>query len=181
MTAIRPHAIWGPGDTQLVGRIVERARDGRLFVVAGGRALIDTTYVDNAADALVVAAEQLTPDGPLAGRAFVVTNGEPLPLRTLLEQICAAAGVPPPARDLPLGVARGMAAAAERLWARAPPGRRAAGNALSRRPARPRALVRSAPVSRRHGLAAGGLDRRGHAPVGGVLPRRAGALAFRRA
>jgi len=122
VTAIRPHAIWGPGDTQLVGRIVERARAGRLFVVAGGRALIDTTYVDNAADALVVSAEQLTPDGPLAGRAFVVTNGEPLPLRSLLEQICVAAGVPPPARDLPLGVARGMAAAAERLWARARPG-----------------------------------------------------------
>ena len=57
VTAIRPHAIWGPGDTQLVGRIVERAREGRLFVVAGGRALIDTTYVDNAADALVAAVD----------------------------------------------------------------------------------------------------------------------------
>ena len=37
VTAIRPHAIWGPGDTQLVGRIVERARAGRLFVVGGGQ------------------------------------------------------------------------------------------------------------------------------------------------
>lgn len=122
VTAIRPHAIWGPGDTQLVGRIVERARAGRLFVVGGGTALIDTTYVDNAADALVAAAEQLTPEGALAGNAFVVSNGEPLPLRHLLEQICTAAGVPPPARDLPLGVARGLAAAAERVWARARPG-----------------------------------------------------------
>ncbi len=122
VTAIRPHAIWGPGDTQLVGRIVERARAGRLFVVGGGRALIDTTYVDNAAAALVVAAEQLTPAGALAGRAFVVSNGEPLPLRSLLELICAAAGVPPPARDLPLGLARGLAGVAERLWARARPG-----------------------------------------------------------
>ncbi len=122
VSAIRPHAIWGPGDTQLVGRIVERARAGRLFVVGGGRALIDTTYVDNAADALVVATEQLAPGGRLAGRAFVVSNGEPLPLRTLLEQICAAAGVPPPARDLPLGLARGMASAVERLWGRARPG-----------------------------------------------------------
>ena len=121
VTAIRPHVIWGPGDTQLVGRIVERARAGRLFVVGGGRALIDTTYVDNAADAVAIAAEQLTPGGPLAGRAFVVSNGEPLPLRHLLEQICAAAGVPPPARDLPLGIARGLAAAAERLWGRAWP------------------------------------------------------------
>ena len=121
VTAIRPHVVWGPGDTQLVGRIVERARAGRLFVVAGGRALIDTTYVDNAADALVVAAEQLTPESALAGRAFVVSNGEPLPVRSLLEQICAAAGAPPPRRDLPLGLARTMAAAAERLWSRTRP------------------------------------------------------------
>jgi nucleoside-diphosphate-sugar epimerase len=120
-TAIRPHAIWGPGDTQLVGRIVERAREGRLFLVAGGRALIDTTYVDNAADALVAAVEQLTPGGALAGMAFVVSNGEPLPVRSLLEQLCAAAGVPPPQRDLPLGAARAMAAAAERLWVRTKP------------------------------------------------------------
>ena len=121
VTAIRPHAIWGPGDTQLVGRIVERARAGRLFVVAGGRALIDTTYVDNAADALVAAAEQLTATGALAGRAFVVSNGEPLPVRVLLERICAAAGVPPPRRDLPLGVARLLAGAAERVWGRSRP------------------------------------------------------------
>jgi 2-alkyl-3-oxoalkanoate reductase len=122
VTAVRPHVVWGPGDTQLIGRIVERARTGRLFLVAGGRALIDTTYVDNAAGALVTAAEQLAAGGPLAGRAFVVSNGEPLPVRSLLEQICAAAGVPPPRKDIPLGPARVLAGAAERAWASARPG-----------------------------------------------------------
>jgi len=122
VTAIRPHAIWGPGDTQLIGRIVERARAGRLFVVGGGTALIDTTYVDNAADALVAAIEQLTPESGLAGRAFVVSNGEPLPVRVLLERICEAAAVPPPKHDLPLPLARGLAGAVERLWTRARPG-----------------------------------------------------------
>ncbi len=121
VTAIRPHAIWGPADTQLIGRIVERARAGRLFVVEGGTALIDTTYVDNAADALVAAVEHLTPGSKLAGRAFVISNGEPLPVRVLLERICEAAGVPPPKRDVPLPLARGMAGAVERLWARARP------------------------------------------------------------
>ena len=118
VTAIRPHAIWGPGDTQLIGRIVERARAGRLFVIDGGRALIDTTYVDNAADALVLVAEQLTAGGELAGRAFVVSNGEPLPVRVLLERICAAAAAPPPRRDVPLWLARRMAGTAERVWTR---------------------------------------------------------------
>lgn len=53
VTAIRPHLVWGPGDTQLVGRIAERARTGRLALVDDGSALVDTTYVDNAADAMV--------------------------------------------------------------------------------------------------------------------------------
>ncbi len=118
VTAIRPHAIWGPADTQLVGRIVERARAGRLFLVDGGRALIDTTYVDNAADALVMAAEQLDQGGGLAGSAFVVSNGEPLPVRVLLELICVAAGVQPPKRDIPLWLARGLAGVAERASTR---------------------------------------------------------------
>ncbi len=123
VTAIRPHAIWGPGDTQLVGRIVDRARSGRLFLVGGGRALIDTTYVDNAADALVAATEQLTVGGPLDGRAFVVSNGEPLPVRVLLERICAAAGVPPPRRNAPRWLARRAAGGVELAWTRAHPGK----------------------------------------------------------
>ena len=58
VVAIRPHLIWGPGDTQLVGRIVDRARAGRLAIVGSGASLIDTTYIDNAADALVAALDQ---------------------------------------------------------------------------------------------------------------------------
>ncbi len=50
VVAIRPHLVWGPGDTQLVGRIVERAPGGRLALVGGGRALVDTTYIDNAVE-----------------------------------------------------------------------------------------------------------------------------------
>ena len=55
--AVRPHLVWGPGDTQLVARIVARARAGRLPVLGSGAALIDTTYVDNAATALVAAVD----------------------------------------------------------------------------------------------------------------------------
>lgn len=115
-TAIRPHLVWGPGDTQLVGRILERARSGRLVLVAGGTALVDTTYVTNAADAVVAATERIIDAGRALRRPLVVSNGEPRPIRELAERICRAAGVPFAPRSVPLPVARAAGAVAERLW-----------------------------------------------------------------
>lgn len=118
VVAIRPHLVWGPGDTQLVGRIVERARSGRLALVGSGTALVDTTWVDNAADALVAAADRiLEADTPLAGRALVVSNGEPRTVHELVTRIASAAGVGHrriPHVPTPLAVTVG--AVAERLW-----------------------------------------------------------------
>ncbi len=111
--AIRPHLIWGPGDTQLVGRILERARSGRLALVGGGRALIDTTYIDNAVDAVVAAVDR-APEGH--GQAFVVSNGEPRTVAELVERICAAGGVSAPARSVPRPVAWTGGALAEGVW-----------------------------------------------------------------
>lgn len=111
--AVRPHLVWGPGDTQLVGRIVERARQGRLALVAGGRPLIDTTYLDNAADALVAALDRAEAG---RGKAFIVSNGEPRTVTELFEQICAAAGEKPPTRSVPRGAAWLGGAAAEGVW-----------------------------------------------------------------
>lgn len=93
IVAIRPHLVWGPGDTQLVGRIVERARTGRLALVGGGTALIDTTYIDGAAAALVAALDAVGTTSRCNGRAYVVSNGEPRPIRELVLGICAAAGM----------------------------------------------------------------------------------------
>ncbi|BBE23052.1 hypothetical protein MN0502_19350 [Arthrobacter sp. MN05-02] len=59
VAAVRPHIVWGPGDTQLVERVVDRARRGRLPLLDGGTALIDTTYVDNAASAIVACLDRI--------------------------------------------------------------------------------------------------------------------------
>lgn len=111
--ALRPHLVWGPGDTQLVGRIVARAAAGRLALVSGGRALIDTTYLDNAADALVAGVDQAEAGH---GRALVISNGEPRTVAELFERICAAAGVRPPSRSVPRPVAWVGGAVAEGTW-----------------------------------------------------------------
>lgn len=91
--ALRPHLVWGPGDTQLVGRIVERAQQGRLVLVNKGNAVVDSTYIDNVADALVAAAERIGIQENLDGRSLVVSNGEPRTVASLVESICTAAGV----------------------------------------------------------------------------------------
>lgn len=122
VVAVRPHLVWGPGDTQLVGRIVERAAAGRLALVGGGQALVDTLYVDNAADALLAALDRVEPGAACSGRAYVVANGEPRPIRELVAGICAAAGVPFAPREVPLGAARLVGSAFERLWPRLRPG-----------------------------------------------------------
>lgn len=116
VVAIRPHLVWGPGDAQLVGRVVERAAAGRLALVGGGRALVDTTYVDNAVDALIAALDAAGPGAPCSGRAYVIANGEPRPIRELVAGICRAAGVPFEPRDVPLRAARAIGALVERLW-----------------------------------------------------------------
>jgi len=121
VVAIRPHLVWGPGDTQLVGRIVERARAGRLALVGGGTALIDTTYLDNAASALVAALDAAVPGAACVGKAYVIANGEPRPIRELIAGILRAAGVEATPRDVPLRVATGVGAVVERVWARIRP------------------------------------------------------------
>lgn len=111
--AVRPHLIWGAADTQLVAPILERARAGRLPLIAGGTALIDTLYVDNAVSALVAAIDAC---GPVHGEALVVTNGEPRPVGEILARICQAAGVPGPRRRIPLAVAATVGSIVETGW-----------------------------------------------------------------
>ncbi len=110
--AIRPHLVWGPGDTQLVGRVAARARAGRLPLLGTGTALIDTTYVTNAVDALVAAV-----DARAHGMALVVSNGEPRPVSEVLAAVCRAVGAPPPTRRVPRTVGLGAGALIDGVWA----------------------------------------------------------------
>jgi 2-alkyl-3-oxoalkanoate reductase len=118
VVAVRPHLVWGPGDTQLVGRIVTAAKRGRLPLIGGGRALVDTTYVDNATEALVAALDAVQPGSQVSGRAYLVANGEPRPVRDLLLGICHAMGVHPRVVPIPASVARVAGSVVERVWPR---------------------------------------------------------------
>ncbi|GAA1721682.1 NAD-dependent epimerase/dehydratase family protein [Isoptericola hypogeus] len=118
VVAVRPHLVWGPGDTQLVERVVDRAARGRLPLLGHGAALIDSTYVDNAADGIVAALDRAE---DVHGRAYVLTNGEPRTVADLLGGICRAAGVRPPAWRVPAGLARTAGGLVEAAWRVRPP------------------------------------------------------------
>lgn len=114
--ALRPRLIWGPGDNHLLPRLVARARAGRLRLVGDGGNRIDTTYVDNAAQAHFDAFAQLAPGAACAGRAYFISNGEPRTMRETVNALLAAAGAPPVTKSLPLPLAYAAGALCEGLW-----------------------------------------------------------------
>ena len=114
--ALRPHLIWGPRDNHLVPRLVERSHNGQLRLLGKGEVLVDSVYVDNAADAHLLAAEKLTPTSKIQGQAYFITNHEPLPIGELLNRILAAAQAPPVTKQIPAALAYGVGACLETAY-----------------------------------------------------------------
>ena len=78
--AIRPHLVWGPGDPHLIPRLVARGKARKLKQVGNGQNMVDISYIDNVADAHVLAAENLHSDASAAGNAYFISQGEPVSL-----------------------------------------------------------------------------------------------------
>jgi nucleoside-diphosphate-sugar epimerase len=114
--ALRPHLIWGPRDTQLVPRLIDRARRGRLRRVGDGANLVDTVYVENAATAHLLAADALKPGSPAAGRAYFVTQGEPVNCWQWIDEILAQAGLPAVKKRISYAAARRAGAVLEAAY-----------------------------------------------------------------
>lgn len=113
---LRPRLIWGPEDTNLVPQLVARARAGRLRLVGDGSNLVDTVYIDNAVDAHLLAADCLEPGASCAGRPYFISNGEPWPMKKIINGILGAAGLPPEERSVPLKAALVAGAVFENIY-----------------------------------------------------------------
>lgn len=103
--ALRPHLIWGPRDRHLVPRLLARARSGRLRRIGDGSNLIDQVYVANAAAAHLQAADALKDGSPVSGRAYFISQGEPVNCWRWIDQILALAGLPPVRKSISLPAA----------------------------------------------------------------------------
>lgn len=114
--SLRPRLIWGVGDNQLLPRLVERAKAGRLRLIGGGHNRIDTTYIENAAQAHFDAFAALQPGAPCAGKAYFISNGEPKPAREIVNSLLRAVGAPTVEKTLPFAAAYAIGAICEAAW-----------------------------------------------------------------
>jgi nucleoside-diphosphate-sugar epimerase len=114
--ALRPHLIWGPRDQHLIPRLLERARTGQLRYVGDRTNLIDAVYVENAAAAHLQAADKLLTGSAVAGKAYFITNGEPVNCWNWIDELLALASLPPVKRGISTRGAYVAGAALEGLW-----------------------------------------------------------------
>ncbi|HTU25343.1 MAG TPA: NAD-dependent epimerase/dehydratase family protein [Pirellulales bacterium] len=113
--ALRPHLIWGPRDHHLVPRLLARARAGRLRRVGDGTNRIDMVYVENAAAAHLLAAEALAA-GRAGGKAYYISQGEPVNCWQWIDELLALAGLQPVKRSISFGSAWRVGAACEAIY-----------------------------------------------------------------
>jgi len=114
--ALRPHLIWGPGDNHLIPRIVDRARKGRLRIVGEGDNLVDIVHVVNAAEAQVLAQYALDNRPEATGRAFFISQGEPVRIWDWLNDLLTGLSIPRVERKMPMKTAYRLGAVAEAIW-----------------------------------------------------------------
>jgi len=93
-TALRPHLVWGPGDTNLIPRLLARGRSRQLKIVGAGENLVDISYIDNVATAHLLAAENLENSASAAGQAYFISQGKPVNLWDWINDLFARLQVP---------------------------------------------------------------------------------------
>ena len=111
--ALRPHFIWGPGDRHLLPRLLARARAGKLRQVGKRDVKTDTIYVDNCVDAHLLSADKLRAGAPISGRAYFISDGEPIGVWTMANRMLEAAGAPKVGKPVPAWLAYGVGATLE--------------------------------------------------------------------
>ncbi|MBL9218055.1 MAG: NAD-dependent epimerase/dehydratase family protein [Opitutaceae bacterium] len=125
--ALRPHLVWGPGDKNVVPRVLALARAGKLKVIGPGRNRVDVTHISNVVDAHLLAEGALIVSQPSAlnsqpalppagGKAYFITNGEPVVLWDWINQLLRGVGIPEITKRVTLPVAYAAGGLLEGLW-----------------------------------------------------------------
>ena len=113
--ALRPHLIFGPRDPHLMPRVIEAVLAKRLKIIGSGQNRVDVTYVSDAASAHINALEALM-EGKACGKAYFISQGEPVLLWAWLNRILSELGIAPLTKGVPLSVAFFVATVLEGFW-----------------------------------------------------------------
>jgi len=112
VAVIRPGFVYGPGDRQILVPVIERLIAGNFAFVGDGSKQMNTVYIDDVAQAALLADE--TPAA--AGEAYNITDGQNTTIRDFANFIADDIGVPRPTRQVPVGVAKTASLVLETLW-----------------------------------------------------------------
>lgn len=107
--SLRPHLIWGPDDPHILTRLEKQARAGKLRQIGAGDPKIDHVYVENAAEAHLLALDKLRAGAPIGGKVYFITNGEPIGVWTIVNALLQAVDAPTVSKRVPHGVAYALA------------------------------------------------------------------------
>ncbi len=114
--ALRPHLIWGPGDRHLAPRVINRAKAGRLRLVGNKENKVDSCYIDNAVDAHLLAGDDLQKNARCAGKAYFISNDEPISMSDLINKILATVNLSPIKKRINESVAYYIGSIFERVY-----------------------------------------------------------------
>lgn len=110
---LRPGTFFGPGDRLHFGRMADRVRKGTGIVVGRGDNALPFCYVTDVVQGLMLAAEH--PDA--VGKAFNITNDEPITQEGMLRAIAEDLGAAPPRIHVPYDLLYAAAWGAEQVEA----------------------------------------------------------------
>lgn len=156
--SLRPRLVYGPEEPHMLPKVLARHRAGRLRRIGDGTNRMALTYVDNAAAAHLQALDALGPDAPCGGRAYFVTDPEPVVFWAWIDRFLTGVGATPVRGAVGLGTARALGGVAETLWTWLP---------LSGEPPMTRFVATQMATSAWYDLSAGRRDLGLHAPVSG--------------
>ena len=115
--SLRPHLVWGLGDKNIVPRLLALAGMGRLKIVGSGQNKVDVTHITNVVDAHLLAGRALQQsDNKIDGKAYFITNGEPVVLWDWVNQLLRGLGRPEITKRVSLNSAYRIGGIMETLW-----------------------------------------------------------------
>jgi acetylornithine/succinyldiaminopimelate/putrescine aminotransferase/nucleoside-diphosphate-sugar epimerase len=106
---LRPATVYGPGCKETVLEVARAIRRRQMLLVGGGRALVGLCYVENLADATLLALSHER----AAGEAFNIADGVDVSWRRFVDDLAAGLSAPRPRLNVPYPLAVGLAVGLE--------------------------------------------------------------------